>query len=470
MFRFFIVALVACCCSSSFAGWQAQSWVENRTSYCFADLADACSFGLPLPPDNQNNIQSCTPATGNQCSCVRYNGGMTGPVLPTCNEQCPVGQERFNGQCVAVCSGGTVRNPSNGACDCPAGTEMEGGSCVPIPCPAGQVRDGSSGECVWISSCPSGQTLFRTTGPGGAITSASCVPTIERPETEPCITYAQMQSPACQREAEECSATGGTFGVVNDVNVCFPPGDNPPPCASGASQFVTNPDGSSSPSCVGSPNIGNGNIADAPVSSGTNTAATSTAQSAADTANNTAAIARINNDGFQAVVNAVNNLTGKTSGGAGAGSGSTAEQDQSNTGAIVQAINEFKSQEHGAGKCDPKNDDYAKCTGMTEEGVDENSLIDAATNAGVASLDSARDELLQSIENRPEIEMPNELIDLMVDILPQPVSCSNMSITWRGFAMQIRCEDTEVMRLWFAWLFALLTAWHCYQVALSPRG
>lgn len=283
-----------------------------------------------------------------------------------------------------------------------------------------------------------------------------------------------MQSAACQQEADECTSTGGTFGVINNENVCFPPGENnPPPCASGASQFVTNADGSTSPSCVGAPNIGDGNIANAPVTAGNNTPDTPAGKSAADTANNTAAIARINNDGFQAVVNAVNTLKGEVKnggGGGGTGSSSTAEQDQSNTAGIVQAINEFKSQEKGADKCDPKNDDYAKCSGMTEEGADEGALRDGATTSGTGSLDAARDEILSAIENRPEVEVPEELAGLFLDNLPDSTSCTNLSFSWRGHSFQIQCDDTEDVRKWAAWVFALLTIWHCMQVVFTPRG
>lgn len=439
------------------SGWYVSS---VQVGQCYSTQQEACS---KTDPTWYIQFSQCRKTVNGSAFVV---GGFS-----SCTYDCAAGQERFNGLCVAQCSAGKVRNPSSGTCDCPVGQQDDGsGSCVPIPCPSGQYRDPSSGECVWPTSCPQGQSLFKTTGPGGTVTSAVCVPNVERPETEPCITYAQMQSKACQEEAQDCTATGGTFGVIGNKNVCIPPGHNPPPCASGASQFVTNPDGSSSASCVGAPNIGNGNIANAPISGGQNTSSTPEAQSAADTANNTAAIAQIANQGFQAVVNAVNTQTSKGGGGGASGSGSTAEQDKENSDGVVQAINDFKNQEKGAGQCDPKAENYSQCMGLTEEGVDENQLKGDATTAGTTSLDSAKDAAVESITERADVEAPTEFVGAILDRLPQPVSCAPITMTWKGNSLNITCDDTEVMRLWFAWLFSMLTIWHMAQVALAPRG
>jgi len=68
-------------------------------------------------------------------------------------DDCPAGQERWNGQCVRVCAPGYERK-ADGRCglieavnpDCPAGQEKWNGQCVP-KCAAGELRDLHDGQC-----------------------------------------------------------------------------------------------------------------------------------------------------------------------------------------------------------------------------------------------------------------------------------------------------------------------------------
>ncbi len=348
--------------------------------------------------------------------------------------------------------------------ECPSGTfyNSGAGSCdVPPSCPAGKTNDPVSGECVWISSCPSGQSLLTTATTGGTVTSAQCVP--NSANNFPCDTYARMQSSYCQSRASECKASGGSFGNIAGQNVCVPPGNGLPNCESGGTQFVTNPDGSKTPTCVGAPNI-NGNPSDI-AGQGSPTKvdpATATAQDAANaTANNTAKIANINNEGFQSVVNAINNMSGKTSGGgAGIGEG--------------EGKGEGEGEGEGeSGPCDPKKADYSACIKQTEEVGDgeAQSKIDSASNNVSTTFDDTQGEIIAMINGETVVDEPNGVVNAIDNLIPNSVSsCTNLGFNFRGHVFTIDCDKFQPLREMLAWVFALGTAIFCFQIAFAPRS
>lgn len=379
----------------------------------------------------------------------KYNGGSFGlGLIQLRGDSCPSGQTLFTTTSDAYCA-------------------------VPPTCTSPKVVDPSTGECAWPTTCPQGQVLFKITNSGGGTASARCVPQVQTPPTQPCITWSQNQSYSCQKLQSDCTASGGSFGVIGTSNVCIPGGnpDTPPPCAAGASQFVTNADGSSSPSCVGTANIsGSNNVAGQPVSNGSNTASTSQAQSAADTANNTAAIAKINNEGFQGVVNAINNMS--HAGGGGSGNGSSAAQDQSNTAGIIQAINDFKNQEKGAGQCDPKKSDYAKCIGQSQDApdADGSAIRGNAKTQGDGFLENAKSSLTDAIANRADAQSPDGIVGTVLSYLPQVDSCSDYSTSIKGVAFSVRCDQTQMVRDWGAWVFAVATILFCFHIVFVKES
>jgi hypothetical protein len=306
--------------------------------------------------------------------------------------------------------------------------------------------------------------MFTQTTSGGAIADKRCVPQVPTPPTSPCISYQDMQSAYCQAQANTCSATGGTFGNVNGGNVCIPAGTpgTPAPCASGATQFVTNADGSSSASCVGGPNI-TGDPTDKPIKVDPTT---STPQGSADaTANNTAAIANINTAGFQAIVNAINNNTSHAGGG---GSGSSAAQDQANADGIKQAINDLKDQEKGAGQCDPKAANYAQCIGEVSQAEDPSSAQQTAINAGNDALNSVADQVTQSISGRETVEDGTAgIVDTIKSYLPNSGGCTGVTWNFPHTDIVVTCEKTDLLRAWLAWGLAISTLLGCFYVAFG---
>lgn|GEM_PF-2457571 len=358
------------------------------------------------------------------------------------------------------CASGSVLVPSTGGC-------------VVSNCSNGATINPSTGECTVPPSCPSGQTAFTQVDSSGHIVKTACVQQIQPPAGKPCQTWADNQTNYCQQQQANCTASGGTFGTLNGQNVCIPAGfgGNPiPNCSSGATQFTTNPDGSSSATCVGTSNIsGANNVAGQPVSNGSNTAGTSQAQSAADTANNTAAIAKINNEGFQGVVNAINSMSKAGGGGAGAGNASTATQDQQNTAGIISAINDFKNQERGAGQCDPKANNYAECTKQVETAPDsDGSTIRAnAITQGNASIDAAGQTVVDGINATSQRSAPSEtssFADTFLSYLPHGDACQDYAFAFKQATVQVKCTDTQTFRDWGAWAFALLTMYAIFEI------
>lgn len=355
---------------------------------------------------------------------------------------------------------------SGTGCDSPAVWNSSLHQCVvPATCTAPKVLNSATNECVWPTSCPAGQSLLSMTSAGGGVTSASCVPNIETPD-QPCLSYADNQTAYCKNKQNDCTATGGKFGIINGKNVCIPPGSaaNPPTCASGGTQFTANADGSSSVNCIGVANIGNldPSTPGQTIMPGT-TASTPTAQQQANIANNTAATAQISLSGFQAVVNAINNKTS-----AGGGAGSSAGQDQTNTAGIISAINAAKDSEHGAGTCDPHAANYSECVGQTETAPDNDGSTanNSAISLGNASIDSAADGVVAGIENSAAQAAPSSsgVVSTLLSYMPQSESCSDWSTTMHGVNFSIHCTETDTFREWAAWVLSIMTMYAIFQI------
>lgn len=99
------------------------------------------------------NPCACQP---NTCACPSY--ASANPTV--CG--CPSGQELWNGSCKPVCSGGQVRDPSNGSCECPSGLTWNGTSCAK-ECNASEANGCSSSGGTWnASSCTCSCSAGRT--------------------------------------------------------------------------------------------------------------------------------------------------------------------------------------------------------------------------------------------------------------------------------------------------------------------
>jgi len=361
--------------------------------------------------------------------------------------------------CAKTCTSPQIIG-STGDCETPL---------APSDCGVGKVWDSASNSCIVPDTCPSGQTMLYTTGSNGVRTAGLCVANVPTPDG-PCVTYEDNQTSSCQQKQQDCTSTGGTFGNINGQNVCIPPGPaQPPPCASGSSQFTQNSDGSKSATCVGPANIQaapTDNSPGQPIATNT-TAATSTAQQQANIANNTAATAQIAQSGFQAVVNAVNNNTAKSAAGGG-GNGSSAAQDKSNSDGVISAINANTASEHGAGQCDPHSSTYADCIKETETApdADGSSIRANAITEGNASIDSAADSVVTGINAASAQSAPDtsSFTDTLKSYLPQGESCSDLLFTVHGYEVVVSCDRTALVREWGAWAFALFSMWSIFEI------
>lgn len=439
-FRFAILALLAGFSFDVFAGYAIANngWVTPAGA-CYGSVSEACQN--VIPPSNATVYVNGT-TSGN--SCVTYqlsNNTQVGAVLVSAASctACPSGQLRIDGQC--------TNTPT---------------------CTGGRVFDTNLNECTWPTSCPPGQSLFNQTTAQGKIVSSSCFPNVPTP-TQKCISYDDMQTAYCQNQSNTCTASGGTFGNVNGVNVCIPAGTGGPmpTCASGSSQFVTNPDGSSTPTCVGTSNIGNTGVAGGggtPLPQGVIGGAPttqSTTISDANIQNNTAEIARISAGGFQAIVNAINTNTTKTSGGGGGG---TQQVDMSG---VISAINNLDSDVKGANNCDPRKSDYQKCLGNLQQATDETAKMGDAQNTGDTTLDTAKQSALDSIANRtaPDDGTTNSQ-GLISQIFNTSFSCSDMDVSLPYSShFSITCSGTAKIREWMGFALAVITLLACYDLA-----
>jgi len=334
-----------------------------------------------------------------------------------------------------------IYNESTGLCDNPP----------PPPCTNGMTR-GSSGECDQPPVCGPDQTPLVQMIETGL--KGSCQDDLIAPPTGSCITYAELQSAACQKQVQDCTATGGTHGSIGSgsdaVNICVPAAEQIPQCESGSSQFIQNPDGSSSPTCVGSPNIAGSPVSDM-ISSGENTSTTDANQNAADTANNTAAIAKTNNEGFQAVVNAINNQTSVISQ-TGGGTGSAPSDSQP---------------EDPAGPCDPQAANYSECIGQTESFDSSNidSLKTTNTASGDAAISDASTTALDMINNSStqSVPSPSAFEAAFLALFPSTGGCSDLNTTIGPVVFKVGCAETELYRLWAAWALSIFTLWAIFD-------
>ena len=151
-----------------------------------------------------------TPPNG-VCKKPILNGGAGGVVVNPGIIQpaaCPVGQEMYNGNCVAKCAAGQVHTPPNGVCKkpvlngggviqgkpkiilpvgCPAGQEMYNGACV-AKCAAGQVHTPPNGVCkkpAVLNGAASSRAIRRSSPRSAVLPVRKCTTAPASPSAPP---------------------------------------------------------------------------------------------------------------------------------------------------------------------------------------------------------------------------------------------------------------------------------------------
>jgi hypothetical protein len=445
-----------------------RSFADFRPDYgssadiCFSSGSGACS--VQTGPGGIYDIRSgYADPTSHPTDCKWTSSNPSYPTatywqrMGSCSVACPTGQIRnsVNGHCEVptTCNGGTVT--SSNSCSCPGLSSNVGGTCTDSPCSSGKYHPTLGAECTWITSCSSGSSLLTTSSSGGVQTSASCAPNVAPdPKGQNCQTYEDMQTSTCKQQASNCTSTGGTFGNVNGQNVCIPAGNtsNPPTCASGSTQFVTNADGSRTPTCLGAWPTGS------PTTTTTNAGDDATT-AARNGANNTKALADLTASGLAAVVSAINDLNKTTAQGTGA--------CNANNPNYPACLNQ-----QGSGPCDPKAANYAQCIGQLSSAPDSDgsTLKSKVKGDGTGILNGAGTALTDAINNRPN---PDDSVDsfksTILGYLPKPSGCSDIRVQYKSMDWSITCDSTQRMRDWGAYVLAILTLISCYYIALGKE-
>ncbi|WP_212589950.1 hypothetical protein [Cellvibrio mixtus] len=131
----------------------------------------------------------------------------------------------------------------------------------------------------------------------------------------------------------------------------------------------------------------------------------------------------------------------------------------------------------GAGDCDPTAIDYFKCAGLLEE-LKNDDLQEMYQGIDDTNSDSLQDyeklltdDLQDFDENGGVSFAPNEtnqLKSLMTSFLPVATACNPPTLNILGKNYQLDCTYFDTFKLAFGWFLAVLTAFQIWQMAIRP--
>lgn len=126
----------------------------------------------------------------------------------------------------------------------------------------------------------------------------------------------------------------------------------------------------------------------------------------------------------------------------------------------------------GSGTCDPTKANYLECVGMLDEvgDGDAQTMLDGIAQAGDTAITEQADAFSNALAEGNDVAEPSALRNLVDAVLPSSVSCSDLSMSFKGHTMNISCTKMAPLRQWLGWFFAVLTIITIYYIALRPQG
>lgn len=357
---------------------------------------------------------SCAAANGAACGTISISGGYLALTGAPNNQA--IGWRYYcrgtsTNSCGVVPTTGSVIHYFVKVSSCAAGywTNTSTGMCDVVPtCEGGETYDSGTNMCIAAEPYQCGIGYYND---DGGTTVESCLP--YGPQEEDCsrpLGYVGDDL-ICGDDADDCAATGGSYGQINGQNVCIPQGEDTPECEPGTFVFV--PDGSSTFACVtpeSNPPPGTGGTPIPP------------------------------------------DFGDPEPPGEGG-----VDPDQTGTGPTE------------TGPCDPTDQDYALCSGMSES-VSE-SMIDNMVN----QMDSKGTSLMSKLgtsfsdavgDGQFDIGDPSGISDLTGTVLPSAGSCVDFSSgSFHGADFGIPCDRTAIVREILGYFFYVYTMFRLVIIA-----
>lgn len=416
--RYLLICFFLFLASVANAGYRTQI---PGDSGCYT-LAQACTTHCASTNTGSSTYcVSSVPQGANQCveTWTSYTYTRT---LQACDESCPSGQERYNGQCVAVCPAGEIRN-SSGTC----------GPCTPTA--QGFPRTpNSSGVCVANCTQMQGQTfgtVFDTSTVNGC--KVSCTATVGSAWPLNCVYTGEGAG-----DGTDLSTSLPQDGIPPPPGAVPDPTPNDPNCPANTSPGYVNGE----PYCA--PTYGPGGVVIPPGTEQNATTSTTVQQQTSTTVTNS------NGSTTTTIITNTTSYGSSASTGEGEGTG------------------------EGAGDCDPTATNYFECIGVLQAPPEDGgaSLIQSITDQVNTSSDADKDAVIETIDDASthQFVTPDGVQADFLGALPGSASCNPLVINIPGHVLTLSCARFEQFKQVYGYFLYLLTFLYIWRLAVKPIG